>query len=238
MPPRPRAPNACHACRDRKVKCDVSSSGIPCQNCARAKINCSVLARKKRATINGKRPSASLTGIHVFEADAVTPGEIQGSEGSGQIAHPRRGNANRRERSSAVSLPVHEGDSIQDHLPTYIIPLRHDLDPDVLCLLQRKKALSLPRPASREELLRAYICYVHPFSPVLDLEYFLDSVQGEHDDKKISLVLFQAVMFAGTGFVDIEYLRAEGFESRKEARRSFFDRVRVRNPSIYQKFYR
>jgi hypothetical protein len=73
---------------------------------------------------------------------------------------------------------------------------------------------------------------------VLDLEYFLDSVQGEHDDKKVSLVLFQAVMFAGTGFVDIEYLRAEGFESRKEARRSFFDRVRVRNPSIYQKFYR
>ncbi len=63
-----RAPKACHACRSRKVRCDVSSTGTPCTNCAGNQSECSVsYARKKRkssALIESIVPSSRT---HAFE---------------------------------------------------------------------------------------------------------------------------------------------------------------------------
>ena len=79
----------------------------------------------------------------------------------------------------------------------------------------------------RDELLRAYICYVHPLLPLLDLEDFLKAIDGGDGSNTISLILFQAVMFAGASFVDMSHLESEGFQYRKQARKAFFTRVRV-----------
>ncbi|CAN8103247.1 unnamed protein product [Discula destructiva] len=46
---RARAPTACSVCRRRKVKCDVTSVGTPCQNCVRDGHECQVSGRKARA---------------------------------------------------------------------------------------------------------------------------------------------------------------------------------------------
>ena len=75
-----------------------------------------------------------------------------------------------------------------------------------------------------------------PFLPVLDLGEFLEATKGEAGTKKISLVLFQAVMFAGSAFVDIHKLHSEGFATHKHARSAYYERVRVCQciPSAWQ----
>ena len=112
-------------------------------------------------------------------------------------------------------------------VPNFISALRAEIDLDDLIHLRMKGALSLPQPPLQIELLRKYVQYVHPFLPLLDLEDLLQPVYDNGNSTQVSLLLFQAVMFAATAFVDMRYLEAEGFRSRTEARKAFFDRVKV-----------
>lgn len=45
---RTRASKACTCCRERKVKCNVTVTGIPCVNCVRHQMTCVVSGRKRR----------------------------------------------------------------------------------------------------------------------------------------------------------------------------------------------
>jgi len=55
---------------------------------------------------------------------------------------------------------------------------------------------------------------------VLDLQDFFNAIGGQ-SDSEVSL-LFQAVIFAGTAFVDLQFLLDAGFENRLAARAYFF----------------
>ncbi|KAK8215932.1 cutinase transcription factor 1 alpha [Phyllosticta capitalensis] len=113
-------------------------------------------------------------------------------------------------------------------LPLYIKPLPPRIGPDEIAYLEKKGALTIPNPELKTELLRAYVEFVHPFMPLIDLHEFLiavDSLEGSHG--KISLILFQAVMFAGSAFADMSYLRKAGYSNRKEARKDFFQKTRL-----------
>jgi hypothetical protein len=113
-------------------------------------------------------------------------------------------------------------------LPLYIKPLPAKIGPDEIAYLDRKGALTVPKSTLRSEMLRAYVNYVHPYMPLLDLHDFLTIIdQPDGSLGKVSLILFQAVMFAGSAFVDMQYLRAAGYVTRKEARRDFFQKTRV-----------
>jgi len=91
-----------------------------------------------------------------------------------------------------------------------------------------KGALSLPEIPVRNALLRAYLEFVHPYMPLIEVQEFLQIIEdGNGENGKISLLLFQAVMFAGTAFVDFDYLRMAGFSNRKAARKAFFQKSRV-----------
>lgn len=113
-------------------------------------------------------------------------------------------------------------------LPHYFKPLPSRITPDDIEYLDKKGALSIPGTILRNELLRAYIEYVHGYMPLLDLREFLGAL-GRQDGsiKPISLLLFQAVMFAGTAFIDLKHLRHAGYATRKEARKAFFLKARV-----------
>ena len=64
--------------------------------------------------------------------------------------------------------------------------------------------------------------------PLLDLYDFVMIVEsGNGTLGRISLILFQAVMFAGSAFCDMEHLKNAGYLSRKEARKDFFQKTRV-----------
>lgn len=93
--------------------------------------------------------------------------------------------------------------------------------------LADKDALTIPDIDFRDELLRTYVNIVHPFMPALDLDSFLDPIIRGHGHTPVSLLVFQAVMFASVTFVDKEFLQARGYSSRRAARKIFFNRVRL-----------
>ncbi|KAE8330462.1 fungal-specific transcription factor domain-containing protein [Aspergillus sergii] len=112
-------------------------------------------------------------------------------------------------------------------LPDYIRGLPPRLQKEDIDYLAMKGALTVPDVRLRNELLKAYIHYVHTYMPLLDLEDFLQTIAQNDGIRRMSLLLFQAVMFAGTAFVDLKHLQAAGYSSRKAARKSFFQRARL-----------
>ncbi|KAI9814823.1 MAG: hypothetical protein M1827_003089 [Pycnora praestabilis] len=114
------------------------------------------------------------------------------------------------------------------NLPAYIKPLPARITPDDVEYLQKKGALSIPEIGLRDELLRSYVEYVHGYMPLIELHDFLRIVErNDGESGRISLLLFQAIMFVGTAFIDEKYLRDAGFPSRKAARKSFFQKTRL-----------
>ncbi|KAF2735243.1 hypothetical protein EJ04DRAFT_492095 [Polyplosphaeria fusca] len=113
-------------------------------------------------------------------------------------------------------------------LPLYIKPLPPRIGPDEISYLEKKGALAIPKATLRGEMLRAYVEYVHPYMPLLDLYDFLMVIdRSDGSLGRVSLILFQAVMFAGSAFVDMRHLRAAGYVTRKEARKDFFQKTRL-----------
>jgi hypothetical protein len=112
-------------------------------------------------------------------------------------------------------------------LPDYIRGLPARLQKEDIDYLAMKGALTVPDVTLRNELLKAYIHYVHTYMPLLDLEDFLQTIVQNDGIRRMSLLLFQAVMFAGTAFIDLKHLQAAGYPSRKSARKAFFQRARL-----------
>lgn len=113
-------------------------------------------------------------------------------------------------------------------LPRYFKPLPSRITPDDVEYLEQKGALSIPGLVLRNELLRSYVEYVHGYMPLLELRDFIGALEGnDGSTKPISLLLFQAVMFAGSAFVDMKHLRHAGYATRKEARKALFSKARV-----------
>ncbi|KAF5010959.1 hypothetical protein FDECE_2922 [Fusarium decemcellulare] len=113
------------------------------------------------------------------------------------------------------------------HLPPYIKPLPRDLSPRDLQYLADKGALTIPDEPLRNELLKSYIYMIYPFMPATDIEGLLHPIMMADGRDPVSLLLFQAIMFASVTFVDAELLQARGYASRKAARKDFFSRVRL-----------
>lgn len=120
-----------------------------------------------------------------------------------------------------------DADSIVQ-LPPFVRPLPSKIPADDIRYLHAKGALSIPCLSLQNALLRAYIEYVHPYMPLMDLVPFL-SVINRYDaaEGQISLFLYHAVMFSATAFVDMRHLREAGYATRKAARKAFFLKTRV-----------
>lgn len=119
-------------------------------------------------------------------------------------------------------------------LPPFISPLPNRIPIDDLIYLEKQGALTIPEPALCHALLHSYVENVHAHLPLLDLQDLIPPVIANNNGacglglgKQISLLLFQTVMFAGSTFVDMPFLYAAGYTSRKAAQRAFFERARV-----------
>lgn len=118
-------------------------------------------------------------------------------------------------------------------LPRFIKPLPSKIGPEEISYLEKKGALTVPKGTLRSEMLRAYVEFVHPYMPLLDLHDFLNVIdKPDGSNGKVSLILFQAVMFAGSAFIDMPHLRKAGYQTRKEARKDFFQKTRVSDISF------
>lgn len=114
-------------------------------------------------------------------------------------------------------------------IPGYLKPLPSRMTSTDINYLFAKGALSLPDITIRNALFRRYLEFVHPFMPLIEVRELIEIIEdGTGASGRVSLLLFQAIMFAGTAFVDMEVLRKAGFTNRKAARRAFFQKARVR----------
>ena len=119
-------------------------------------------------------------------------------------------------------------------LPAFIKPLSlPDTSEDIEFLL-KKGVLSVPCDDVRDEILNAFLQYCYPYMPVLNLNSFFSAIaetsntSGPH----ISLLLFHAVMFAGSMFADLDALSGLGFPSRQDACRHFYQKAKVWNTEL------
>lgn len=86
----------------------------------------------------------------------------------------------------------------------------------------------MPSTPLQNGLLQSYVEYVHPYMPLMDLHGFLNIVNRRDGlNGQTSLLLYQAMMFSATAFVDMKYLREAGYATRKAARKAFFQKTRV-----------
>lgn len=75
--------------------------------------------------------------------------------------------------------------------------------------------------------------FVHPYTPILDVgDFFAKMNRGDASLGRISFLVFQAMMFAGSAYVPLELLKRAGFASRKEARSQLYQRVRVCDAAV------
>jgi hypothetical protein len=113
------------------------------------------------------------------------------------------------------------------NLPRYIRPHPAHFDAEDIQYLAAKGCLTIPDDQLRDELIRIYVLVVYPFMPAVDLGDLLGVITGEDEGGTISLLLFQAVMFASATFIDIKQLQSRGYKSKRDARRVFFNRVKL-----------
>lgn len=109
----------------------------------------------------------------------------------------------------------------------YVRPCPAWMGAEDVAFLRLKGALTIPPIRLRNQLLGSYVQFVHPYLPVLDLDDFLRPICCDDGSEQLSLMLFQAVMFAGAAFVDSNVLSEAGYGDRRCARRMLFQRVKV-----------
>ncbi|KEF52520.1 uncharacterized protein A1O9_11362 [Exophiala aquamarina CBS 119918] len=109
------------------------------------------------------------------------------------------------------------------------------MDPEDLECLTKKGALTVPAPDLRDACLRSFFQHVQPCFPILDLKSVQACVnESGPNSGKLSLLLFQAMMFVGSTWVDIRFLRKLGFLTRHAARKALHRKVRLLYDSDYE----
>jgi hypothetical protein len=112
-------------------------------------------------------------------------------------------------------------------VPDFINDLPSHLEQDDIDFLAKKNALVAPEVSLPKMLLMSYIVHAHAFLPFLDLKEFLHAMFITDGFHKLSLLLFQAVMFVGVHFIHFKYLRDVGYSTRMDAENEFFQRARL-----------
>ncbi|KAK4507440.1 hypothetical protein PRZ48_001175 [Zasmidium cellare] len=112
-------------------------------------------------------------------------------------------------------------------LPLFIKPLPSKLDPEDLVYLEKKGALTIPAEPLRNELLRNFVEFIHPFMPLLNVHDLVATIDRNDGNSPVSLLLFQAIMFTGIATVDASLLKSAGYATRRDARRDFFQKTRL-----------
>jgi hypothetical protein len=108
-------------------------------------------------------------------------------------------------------------------LPNYIAPVPKSISEEDLQYLNNKGAFDIPDTQSRDQLLRAYARWVHPFAPMLDLEQTLTAIFTNGEKGTLSLLVFQSMLFAASAYVQPDYPQG----NRKRLRKTFYERARL-----------
>ncbi|KAJ5820424.1 fungal-specific transcription factor domain-containing protein [Penicillium riverlandense] len=233
-----RASHVCQGCRKRKVKCDLVVSGTPCSNCREDGIACIELESKRgrryrqqkrrldHAASNPSPPSSSAFD-RGSSACNVAPSSHEHipTQAANALSYPEE-SASCLDGYISASRQVLSQLSHFVELPAYVKAIHAGFDSENIGVLASRGALAIPEAGVRDELIGAFVLYVHPYMPVLDLQDFFQSIHQTENSNPCSLILLQAVMFSGSAFVDMSVLETMGFRTRIDARKAFYMKVK------------
>ena len=108
-------------------------------------------------------------------------------------------------------------------LPNYIAPIPQSISEEDLQYLTNKGVFEVPDEEARLKLLRAYVAWVHPFAPMLELEETLTAIFSNGEEGTVSLLVFQAMLFAASAYISTDGQH----RSRKRMRQIFYEHARL-----------
>ncbi|KAF9890807.1 hypothetical protein FE257_005378 [Aspergillus nanangensis] len=199
-----RASRACVWCHQRKVRCDASFRGCPCTRCIQDGQEKCVL-REKLPRL-GSIFAPNLEENTFYEQAPVPNNPKPSSTATGHVDYS--------------SYPFLELRNL------------HVLDAEDLSYLTSKGCLNVPAQPALDDFVKQYFLHVHPGTPVVDEASFWhmylecdNSVLG--GDQKLSVFVFQAMLFTSCSYVSEESIRQCGFSDKRAARNSFYNRAKL-----------
>ncbi|PNH44324.1 hypothetical protein VD0004_g3339 [Verticillium dahliae] len=122
-------------------------------------------------------------------------------------------------------------DVTYSYYPFLAIGNIHYIPPQDVNFLELQGCLRMPTRAILDEFVQQYFLHVHPMLPLLNEGDFWDmycnggskSLQQE----RISLLVFQAMLFSTANFVSRQSIKALGYATIRAARASFYRRAKL-----------
>ncbi|TGJ87614.1 hypothetical protein E0Z10_g1144 [Xylaria hypoxylon] len=106
----------------------------------------------------------------------------------------------------------------------------HNVIPHDVNFLESQGCLRIPTRAILDEFMQQYFLHVHPLLPFINEGHFwnLYCHQGSiRPDEKMSLLVFQAMMFSCCNFVSKNSIKALGFPDIRTARATLYRRTKL-----------
>ncbi|GKT53821.1 fungal specific transcription factor [Colletotrichum tofieldiae] len=120
---------------------------------------------------------------------------------------------------------------IYSHLRFLTIGSLHMISSEDVNYLELQGCLHLPARPMLDDFVEQYYLHVHPLVPLIDEGGFWDMYsQTEKEsvsDVKMSLLLFQSMLFSSCTFVPFDTIEKLGFSTFRTARAAFYRRVKV-----------
>ncbi|KAE8381502.1 fungal-specific transcription factor domain-containing protein [Aspergillus bertholletiae] len=131
-------------------------------------------------------------------------------------------------------LPSPETYSVND-LPGFVRPIPTAIGGNKYEHLLLQGALTLPSFPLQHALLEAFFECVLPTMPVIDWQSVCKIVNNKEGGQgQISLLLFQAIMFSATAFVNLDDLQKAGYSNREDASEALFQKAHLLYKSRYE----
>ncbi len=121
--------------------------------------------------------------------------------------------------------------------------------PEDVAYLWAKGAFSIPSNNICEALFQSYFRFVHPLLPILDVDTFLSQYTNGGTKRISALLLWSMFSVAGnvshihqslkanrdsSQFVNPSVIQIAGYGTRKEMKRAFYQRAKVRTACSFQ----
>ncbi|KAF2180284.1 hypothetical protein K469DRAFT_673123 [Zopfia rhizophila CBS 207.26] len=197
---RRRAAVACTHCNSRRLKCDVTISGPPCSRCRLLDGTTECVIYQSR---RGKYQQYGTTILYIGNPLHNLAYTIYQR---GQSGHHHR-----------LHYPVIDNAALRT------IPLGNAHEHGII---------DLPRKEVQDELIKTYFSCVQPAYPFLDRVQFAQLyVQRNHSivasSTSLSIMLLQAVFMVAFTHCPSSVLHQAGFQSRGDAKRTYFERAKL-----------
>ncbi|KAL4914576.1 hypothetical protein BDW62DRAFT_204466 [Aspergillus aurantiobrunneus] len=246
-PPRKRSRIACTWCRDRKVRCDASSHGVPCTNCELDQQECVVHSAAQDRNTRSKKPPCSRRQPYPSPTPSTLKSSIfqtpEASSRSSLISQSWNEAGNDQNPWATPSLPSSAGSvsstSAQSSTISDVFYSSHtflklpgfsEIPQDDTQHLNLKGCFRVPSGATLDEFVRKYFLYVHPCLPIINEAEFWQMYyhqSGTGEDNRVSLFTFQAMLFASSAFVSPKAIKSAGFSDARTARNTLYTRAKL-----------